>query len=326
MTYVLDLKRLWTDRPSISESQRKAAARVHLDPRQKLVSVIVVIQNDDLHFMQTLHCVVAQLMVRELIVVNMTQDSTIEESLAQFSYQYPRTILVTGENVKGLAAAYNLGAQYASTPYLLFLDAHSLLPKDALLQLLATGIRKTGAWVIGASIAHPKPYNELSAPFFRKYFSTLTKQSVPEVSLAGGGHYAQVVPGECLLLPTRVFAELRGFDKCCYHTTFHWDFCLRVHQSGGSVFQAKEVSLGLTDPLITTFKGLFRQEWQSFQGWCYFYRKNFSKLTNIFSMLTFHLGLTFASAVSICRKVFALLTKRESMEKDKMAWSSNRGT
>ncbi len=188
MTYVLDLKRLWTDRLSISESQRKAAARVHLDPRQKIVSVVIVIQNDDLHFMQTLHSVIAQLMVRELVIVNTTHDSAVEEALTQFSYQYPRVILVAGQQVSGLAAAYNLGAQYASTPYLLFLDAYSLLPKEAMLQLLATGIRKSGAWVIGASLASSKPHNELSAPFFRKYFSTLTKQTVPEVSLAGGGH------------------------------------------------------------------------------------------------------------------------------------------
>lgn len=326
MTYVLDLKRLWTDRLSISESQRKAAARVHLDPRQRIVSVVVVIQNDDLHFMQTLHGVIAQLMVRELVIVNTTHDSTVEEALAQFSYQYPRTILVSGQNVSGLPAAYNLGAQYASTPYLLFLDAYCSLPKEAILQLLATGIRKPGAWVIGASIASPKLPRELSAPFFRKYFSTLTKQAVPEVSLAGGGLYAPVVPAQCLLLPTRLFAEQKGFDKDCYHTTFHWDFCLRVHQSGGSVFQAKEVYLAVTAPLITTFRGVLRQEWQSFQGWCHFYRKNFSKLTNVFSIATFHLSLIITSVASFSRKIFALLIKRETMRKDKMAWSSNRGT
>ncbi|MCS5712285.1 glycosyltransferase [Candidatus Berkiella aquae] len=317
MTYVLDLKRLWSDRLAITESQRKAAASVHLDPRQKMVSVIVAIQSDDLQVMKTLQSAITQLMVRELIIVNGSHSSLMEDALTQFAYQYPRAILVDGHNVCGLAEAYNLGAQYASTPFALFLSAYGLLQKNAIMQLLAIGIRKPGAWVVGAALTKREQKHHLPSQFM-KNFKTLTTNEVPEVSLVGGGLYAQVVSAECLLLPMRTFAQLKGFDKRCYHTTFHWDLCLRVHQMGGDVFQAPEAVLAIANPALRS-RRLFKQEWQSFLGWSHFYQKNFSELTNIFSRSFFYLALTLSSTISFGNRLINLLTKRETTPKRKMA-------
>jgi len=309
LTYVLDLKRLWDDRLPITESQHQAAANVLLDPRQRVVSVIVAVQNNDLSFIPTLHSALSQLMVRELIVVNVAQSSVVDEALTEFAYQHPRTILVSKEGVSSLASAYNLGVKYASTPFLLFLDAHCLLPKDTVLHLLATGVQKPRPWVVGAASVKTQSGFVPMAPTFKKYFSKLTQNIVPEVSLAGGGHYAQVVPSQCILIPTPTFAELKGLDKRCYHTAFHWDLCLRVHEMGGSVFRAKEVVLVVHEPAIKGFGALLKQEWQSFQGWSHFYQKNFSKLTNSFSVLCFYMSLTRMSASSFCRKVLQHLGK-----------------
>ena len=309
MTYVLDLKRLWDDRTPVTASQRRAAANVHLDPRQRVVSVIVVIQNDDLCFIPTLHSVLSQLMVRELIVVNTLQSPAVEEALTHFVHQHPRTILVSGHKASGLAGAYNLGVQYASTPFLLFLDANCLLPKDTVLHLLATGVRKPRPWVIGATEVKTPTDFVPTVPAFKKYFSKLTQNNVPEVSLPGGGHYAHVVPSQCILIPTPTFAELKGLDKRCYHTTFHWDLCLRVHEMGGSVYRAKGVVLVINQPQISGFRALFTKEWQSFQGWNRFYQKNFSKLTNVFSAGYFYGALTLMSCLSFCRKAAQHLGK-----------------
>ncbi len=309
MTYVLDLKRLWDDRTPVTESQQRAAANVHLDPKQRVVSVIVVIQHDDLSFIPTLHSVLSQLMVRELIVVNTATSSSVEKALNHFIYQHPRTLLVSGQNTRGLASAYNLGVQYASTPFLLFLDAHCILPKDTVLHLLATGVRKQRPWVVGASIVKTPTGFVPTVPAFKKYFSKTTQNDVPEVSLPGGGHYAHIVPSQCILIPMPTFAELKGLDKDCYHTTFHWDLCLRVHELGGSVFHAKEVVLTVNEPQIADLSALCRLEWQSFRGWCRFYQKNFSKLTNFVSACYFYCSLILMSGLSFGRKALQYLSK-----------------
>lgn len=303
MTYVLDLKRLWDDRTPLTASECKAAASVHLDPRQRVVSAIVVIDNDDLRFVQTLHAVLAQLMVRELIVVNTCTSISVAEALTQFSYQHPRTIMVTGSKASGLAGAYNLGAQYASTPYILFLDAYCLLPKDTVLHLLATGVRKPRPWVVGAASVKTQAGFKSKAPIFKNYFSKMTQNNLPEVSLAGGGHYAEIVPSQCILLPAQTFSELKGLDKHCYHAAFHWDLCLRVHEMGGGVFQAPNVVLTVCEPDIDNFKALLMREWQSFRGWRHFYQKNLSRLTNLFAAWVFYVSLTLLGGTAIYRRV-----------------------
>lgn len=315
MTYVLDLKRLWDDRTPLTASECEAAASLHLDPRQRVVSAIVVIQNDDLQFVPTLHAVLAQLMVRELIVVNITSSIAVEEALTQFSYQHPRTIIVAGSSVRGLASAYNLGAQYASTPYMLFLDAYCVLPKDTVLHLLATGLRKMRPWVVGAALVKTQTSFKPTVPIFKSYLSKITQNNLPQVSLAGGGHYAQVVPSQCILLPTQTFAELKGLDNRCYHATFHWDLCLRVHEMGGSVFQAPNVVLTANEAECLSFKTLLIREWQAFQGWKHFYQKNFSKLTNFFAVCSFYLSLALIGCASLARKSWQQWSKTKSIRR-----------
>lgn len=305
MTYVIDLKRLWDDRSPLTASQRNVAAQVSLDPRQKVVSVIVAIQNEDLHFIPTLHSALAQLMVRELIIVNCCQSSAVTEALAQFK-ALPRTLVVEGEGISGLASAYNLGAQYASTPFLLLLDAYCVLPKDTVLKLLATGVRKQRPWVVGAACVKTTE-DLLLPPLVKKYFSKITNKNVPEVSLVGGGYFAEVVPPECILLPTPSFMELKGLDRRCYDAAFHWDLCLRVHEMGGSVFQAKEIALTVTEPQWLGFRALFAREWHSFLGWSRFYQKNIRKLTNFISAFSFYVKLAGMHTASLfCKSVIRL--------------------
>ncbi|MGE3318989.1 MAG: glycosyltransferase family 2 protein [Candidatus Berkiella sp.] len=308
MTYVIDLKRLWDDRSPLTASQRSVAAQVSLDPRQKVVSVIVAIQNEDMRFITTLQSALAQLMVRELIIVNCSQSPIVKEALAQFS-TLPRTLVVDGEGIRGLASAYNLGVQYASTPFLLLLDAYCLLPKDAVLKLLATGVRKQKPWVVGATSVKDSQ-DLVPLPLIKKYFSNVTNNNVPEVSLVGGGHFAQVVPAQCILIPTPTFLVLKGLDKQCFHAAFHWDLCLRVHEMGGSVFQAKEIALVALEPEWGGFSALFKQEWRSFLGWSHFYQKNIRKLTNFISALSFYSYLAQLHCSSFCRKAIVQLSKR----------------
>ena len=149
MTYVIDLKRLWEDKTRITASQKQAAAKVYLDPRQNIVSVIIAIHGENL-YLQTLQAALNQLLVREVVVVNCSHSPQVEEALTQFSQSHTRVLVVAGQHTKGLASAYNLGARYATTQYFLFLTQDCLLPKNAVLKLLATGIRKPKPWVIGA--------------------------------------------------------------------------------------------------------------------------------------------------------------------------------
>jgi len=275
LTYVIDLQRLWEERTNITPATKRAAATVYLDPRQRIVSIVMVVYQEE-KLLQVLQAVLAQPFVREIIIVDCTHQTCMEVMLARLIDLHPKCSVVAGQFKMGLAEAYNVGAQYASAQFLLFLSARCFLPKNAVLKLLATGFRKPLPWIVGLKPSGTKDKN---------VFTCREAAFLPEVSLPGGGIHAESVSAGCLFIPAKTFVELRGMDEKCFHTTFHLDLCLRVHLAGGGVYWAKALeSLEDPFPLEALPKG-FRQEWQAWRGWYNFYQNYISKKFNFFSKL-----------------------------------------
>lgn len=288
MTYIIDLQRLWESSAHVTPEQQHAAAKAYLDPRKNLVSVIVVAHSDETLLLQTLHSVLAQQFLRELIIVNGEDSASLDKTLTKLAAQYPKCYLVNSQKNIGLVASFNLGARYASGQYLLFLSENALLSNNAILHLLTTGIRKPTPWVIGTGeqIVPEAPgaiLGRLKKLFLRENalkYEHHHKQSFPEVSLAGGGYHASQIASECLFIPTQTYLDLSGLDKRCHHSAFHTDLCLRIHIAGGGVYRAKESILVTRKGLSINFGEHFRKEWQAFRGQLHFYQKHYGKLNN----------------------------------------------
>jgi GT2 family glycosyltransferase len=288
-----------------------------------MVSVVMVATPGDPRLVQSLTAVLAQSFLREVIVVLTEPCTTFEATLEKLSQDRPRCYVVKGKPVSGLADAYNLGAQYASGEYLLFLGPSCVLPENGMDTLLTIGARKTMPWVVGMQFGIAPLKSRPRADRFKKQWEKLvnrmTKFSVYdehknsgliEVSLPGGGLHASVVPPDCLFMSTKVFAELKGFDKHCFHSTFHLDLCLRVHLLGGGVYQAKPLTMShQSNPSVGLWKTI-RQTWRGFYGWCHFYRKHVSRKSNIIMSSAFYgiFGLRFLG--SICYRSVSYLFER----------------
>jgi GT2 family glycosyltransferase len=288
LTYVIDLERLWADRGVSATNQHKANS-IYLDPRQNVVSAIVVADSDEMKLMLTLQALLTQLFIRELIVVNCESNPALDRFLAKFATLNPKCYVVHGQKNMGLAAAYNLGAQYASGQFLLFLESTCVLEKNAVLEMLSTGIRKPLPWIIGAedeSCHNPKAAMTWLQAMHAWLNTSKTKEklhhtSMREVSLPGGGFHVSNLASGCLFMPSKSFLELKGWDKQCFHTTFHYDLCLRVHLAGGGVYRAKELAfIQQARPKMTLKKGL-ALAWQACVGWQHYYNKYVRKSTNI---------------------------------------------
>ena len=289
MANIIDLTKLWGSRDDNAPSK----ATIQTFPglvaadlvRNAMVSVVIVGYGPLKALTALLESVQKQNFVREIIIVRAGLDKTAQTELVDQLSSVPKCHIVNGNPNKGLAAAYNLGAQYCSGRFLLFLDSTCVLPEEAVAKLLATGIAKPLPWILGITAGAHSTKSKMSwRGLFRSSAPAKDSKIFPEVSLPGGGFHAASLSGECLFLPYKTFAELKGLDKRCFHSTFHLDFCLRVHLAGGGVYTTKD--LNLVPNLSWAAQGQevknpFKQKWQRVVRWwqgvrgvVYFYRKH----------------------------------------------------
>lgn len=318
---------MWEDFTQISPAQERTVSKTSLDPRQRIISVIVAAGSDKAAIVTTLKSALSQLFVREVIVVNSEGSPDIEALLTQYANAHPRCFVINGHSGMGLAAAYNLGAQYASCPYFLFLSSTCILPKYATLKLLTTGIRKASPWVVGAKalsqgIDIPRE-ERFSSSLVTKFglFEFKENQQAAEVSLPGGGIHTLMITPECMLLPSKAFSQLKGMDENCFHTTFHFDLCLRTHLAGGGVYSVKGLDYlrGSDELPPKTLTKVFRQQWQAMRGWQHLYSKHASFNTNKFLIvfLTLILGVRLLGTMSY--QIFSGLLPSRKLGKAKRA-------
>ncbi|MFI4937109.1 MAG: glycosyltransferase [Candidatus Berkiellales bacterium] len=312
MAYIIDLQKLWHDRSQLNENADQITKSVALDPRSRLVSVVVIANGDENQLLHTLQSVFDQVFILEVIVVNREGFPEIDSIIEEFANHSPRCSSVTVKRNIGLAEAYNVGAQYASGQYLLLLEGSCRLPNNAVLKLISTGIRKTAPWVIGtAEGADDSPLKVLSR-LTNFYSQDLHfQQKLPEVSAVGGGIHVPCIGGECIFIPSRTFMELRGLDKKCFDVNFHRDLCLRVHLAGGDVYQLVNVKIREKIPHPPSrLSQIFHHEWRSFLAWCHFYRKYVDKRSNRFSVGIFYGFFALSSLGKSLLRGFSFLLKK----------------
>lgn len=262
MTYIIDLQRLWEERKTISSSQLQVAPGAYVDPRQCVISAIVIAQGDTLSLIQSLSALCAQVLCREVVVVDTQSSPALTTALKQFSKTYPKCILVHGQPKIGVANAYNLGARYSSGQYLLLLDPHVILSAPSLLKLLATGLRKPHPWIVGLKTQDGNPV-------------------LPEVTMVGGGIHTGSVTADCLFLPSADFFSVKGFDAQCQHSAFHLDLCMRFHLAGGGVYKANEVDYTMLERSPQPLMKQLVLQWQACRGKWHYYQKFYSHKANI---------------------------------------------
>ena len=192
----------------------------------------------------------------EIVVVDNSPNQQLEEQLKQYSVVY-----IKSKNI-GFGSGCNVGARRAKGKFFLFLNPDTRVRRGTLDLLLSHIEKNPTIGVLGpkmydgnkkllptinAKITPSKALvvysfinsffknNPISHRFWMKDVDRTQKQKV------------DVVSGACMMIPSRIFKEVKGFDKRFFLYFEEQDICIRIARRGYGVFfypSSKIVHLG----------------------------------------------------------------------------------
>ena len=178
-------------------------------------------------------------LLKIVVVDNASKDGTADF----IETHYTSVHLVRSNDNLGFGRGCNLGFRYVDTPYVLFLNPDAALNLEALNFLVDFMERTPKAAICGPSVKEPsgalQPSGSLSTPW-----KIMLKPLLPGWATRGQGHVAPGEPssetdwicGSIMLIRSRVFETLGGFDPRFFLYFEETDLCLRVMQSGWQIW------------------------------------------------------------------------------------------
>src|SRR5215469_721014 len=168
-------------------------------------SVIVPVRNGEQTLWRALHAIFASQGVGKLEVI--VVDDASRDSTAAIASSFPCKVICCGQGA-GPAAARNRGAQAASAPKLIFVDADVFVRPDTLSLLL----NALDDWPAAFATYDPEPLT--------RNFATLLYHALSCLSLQDTGEQTPVFCSYCASIRKDLFLRMRGFDTSFTSATF----------------------------------------------------------------------------------------------------------
>jgi GT2 family glycosyltransferase len=178
-------------------------------------------------------------LVKIVVVDNASKDGTADFIAAH----YPSVHLVQSNDNLGFGRGCNLGFRYVDTPYVLFLNPDAILDLQALRILVSFMEQNPKVAVCGPAVKEAsgalQPSGGLPTPW-----KIMLKPLLPGWASRGQRH---IVPGDppletdwicgsIMLIRSRVFEALGGFDPRFFLYFEETDLCIRVMRSGWQIW------------------------------------------------------------------------------------------
>jgi len=215
------------------------------------LSAVVVSYHTGPLLQDSLHRVLADPAVRELIVVdNGNAPDTLAE-LRALAAADARLRVISGHGNLGFSAGCNIGASYATQPYLLLLNPDCLIEPGTLGPLVALHAGRTEPWIATPRIVDPDGREQRGGR--RNHATPLSclLEAMPVWPLVrAGGPLRRInlnteplpdapvrvpaISGAFMLMPTATFDLLGGMDERYFLHFEDLDFCLRLARAGGT--------------------------------------------------------------------------------------------
>jgi hypothetical protein len=254
------------------------------------ISVIVVNYNAGPLLVECIKSVFGQ--CDEVIVVdNASSDASLlllEQDLAV----KPFLRVIRNEKNLGFAAACNIGASYAASQYLLFLNPDCLLDPGAATKLLEALNSDTNVGMVGGLLVNPDGTEQgggrraiptpglaliraLGLSYFAQRYPRLFSdfhlhnQPLPEQPIE-----VEAISGACMLVPKSIIEEIGLWDEGYFLHCEDLDWCLRLTRANKKI-------LFVPNARILHYKGVCSHdrpifvEWHKHKGMMRFYRKFF---------------------------------------------------
>jgi glycosyltransferase involved in cell wall biosynthesis len=182
------------------------------------ISVVIAALNEEAVIARCLEALARQTFPRDafevIVVDNGSQDRTIEIALG---FRGALKLRVLDRRGVPVSALRNYGAAEARGPYLAFLDADCIAPRDWLAQA-AEALRAEGAGVVGAHYTIPPDSSWVA----RAWYGDMRTMKRGRVTY---------VPAGTLLASRDLFLGAGGFDETIA-TSEDCEFCQRVSEAG----------------------------------------------------------------------------------------------
>ena len=254
-----------------------AMTAVGADPRT--VSVVMVVYMTGEALKRSLACVLADLMVSELVVVDNGSSADEAAYLRALAASDRRVVLLSGHGNIGFARAANLGARKAVGERLVFLNPDAFLQTGCIAELVRAIDDRPVPCVIGGRVLNADRTEQRGGrrgditPLSAMLSLTSLARRVPgwhrfEVHWEDETTPDQVVEvptisGACFFMRREDFEAVQGFDEGYFLHVEDVDLCWRIRRQGGVVLfhpGAEVIHIGgtsQTSPLKVEFhKGI----------------------------------------------------------------------
>lgn len=239
----------------------------------------------------------------EVIIVDNNSSDDSFGALQQFA-KSSRYKLVKNKKNLGFAKGNNVGAKHAKGEYLLIINSDTLFTEDAIHPLVKMMDTNKSVGIVTCGLLNSDKSIQASGGFFPNNFNVFAWMSfiddlpfvenfIKPFHPSPGGKYYKAegeldwVTGAFILIRTKVFKDLDGFDEDFFMYTEDVDLCFRVKDKGYNVRINPKVSIvhfgqasgSLGYSLVSEFQGLKL-----------YYKKYKSKLSLYYLRLVLKLG------------------------------------
>jgi len=190
--------------------------------------------------------------VRVVVVDNASTDSTCEILRSR----YPDVRQIANSTNLGFSRACNQGAQGIDDDYLLFLNPDVFVEQATIADSIAFMKSKPAVGVLGCRLKNPDGSYQKSAGRRRSILQEFRERRIRRRIQRGSADRefltdepteAEWISGAFLLIRTRTFRELEGFDEALFAYFEDIDLCLRARERGWKVVylpKAEAVHIG----------------------------------------------------------------------------------
>lgn len=217
------------------------------DRSQSLLSVIIVSADSGPSLRDCVKSVLACQIPLELLLIDNASADGIPQAIARARESDPRFRVIYNHANLGFGPAVNRAAAQALGQALLILNPDCLIDEHALQRLLDILATENKAGLIGAVVCDaqgaPDPASFRRDPILGRALATLFKRSggVNAKNIPDHVIDAEAVSGAVMLMSSRVFEALHGFDEKYFLHCEDLDLCRRVRDGGWRVLLAGDV-------------------------------------------------------------------------------------
>ena len=204
-------------------------------------SIIIPIFNGKKYTQKCLESVFATSYKHEFEVI-VVDNASIDGSKTYLDGLKYKVMVIRNEENLGFAKACNQGAAAAKGEYLLFLNNDTIVTPgwlDALAEELDAD-RSVG--IVGPKLLYPDGTVQHAGVVFdeKKWPHHIYKKESGSAPYVNKKRHFQCITGACLMIRTKLFKAVRGFDEAYTNGLEDLDLCLRVRESSFGVLYCPE--------------------------------------------------------------------------------------